>query len=80
MLAFRPAFPEEVVAGGEFGTAQGEDGVGAADGPVHSRAFETLADGDSTAGFDDPGGGTKASGLEFWIPHAVPVGLEVVGT
>jgi len=35
--------------------AEGEDGVGAANGPEHARAFETRADDRPASGLDDTG-------------------------
>jgi hypothetical protein len=75
---FRSAFPEILKATTELGTAESDDGVGAADGPTHPSSFETCADGYLASGFHNAGGSAKALGVELWVAHTVSVGLEIV--
>jgi hypothetical protein len=63
---FRSAFPEILKATTELGTAESDDGVGAADGPMHPSSFETCADGYLASGFHNAGGSAKALGVELW--------------
>src|SRR5258708_202287 len=57
--------------------AQGDDGVGAADGPVHAGLLEALADDGFAAGLDDAGTGEEAALAEPVVAHAGGVVLEV---
>ena len=75
---FRSAFPEVLKATTELGTAESDDGVGAANGPMHAGAFETSADGHLASGFHNAGGSAQAFGVELRVAHTVSVGLEIV--
>jgi hypothetical protein len=46
--------------------AQGDDGVGAADGPVHAGLLEPLADDGLAAGLDNAGAGEQAALADQW--------------
>ena len=72
--------PVRFVASRQDGAAQGEDGVGAASGPVHAGAFEALGDGDATAGFEHAAGGAETESVEGGIAHALSMCGEVLGT
>ena len=50
--------------------AQGDDGVCAVGGLVHSCLFEALADDALAAGLDDAGAGEQAAGAEPAVAHA----------
>ena len=58
------SFPEGFEAAAEDAAAQGEDGIGAVDGPVHAGALEARPDGMFAAGLDDAGGDAQAPGPE----------------
>jgi hypothetical protein len=79
-LSFRSAFPKVLKAPTELGTAESDDGVGAVNGPVHSSAFETCADGHLATGFYYSGGSTQALGVELRVAHPLSVGLKIVET
>ena len=61
------SFPEGFEAAAEDAAAQGEDGVGAVDGPVHAGALEARPDGMFAASLDDAGGDAQAPGPERGI-------------
>src|SRR5258707_675200 len=75
---FRSAFPEVLKATTELGTAESDDGVGAANGPMHAGAFETCADGHLASGLHNAGGRAQAFGVQLRVAHMVSVGLEIV--
>src|SRR5206468_4553752 len=75
---FRSAFPEILKATTKLGTAESDDGVGAANGPMHAGTFETCADSHLASGFHNARGSAKALGVELWVAHAVSVDLEIV--
>ncbi len=77
-LPFRSAFPEILKAATQLGTAESDDGVGAANGPMHPGSFETGADGHLASGFYNAGGSAQALGVELRVAHTVSVGLEIV--
>ena len=64
----------------EFRTTEGDDGVGALLGPVHTGAFEARANGHFASGLDNAGGSAQALGVELWIAHTLAVGLEIMET
>ena len=70
--------PEGFEAAAEDAAAQGEDGVGAVDGPVHAGALEARPDGMFAASLDDAGGDAQAPGPERGIAHALTVADEIV--
>ena len=72
------SFPEAFEAAPEDAAAQGEDGIGAGDGPVHSGALEARSDGMFATRFDDAGGDAQAAGPERGIAHALTVADEIV--
>ena len=72
------SFPEGFEAAAEDAAAQGEDGVGAVDGPVHAGALEARPDGMFAASLDDAGGDAQAPGPERGIAHALTVADEIV--
>ena len=57
--------------------AEGGDGVGAADGPVHAGLLESLADDGFAAGLHDAGADEQAALAEPVVAHAGGVVLEV---
>jgi hypothetical protein len=59
--------------------AQGDDGVGAVDGPVHAGLLEALADDGLAAGFDDAVAGEEAALAEPVVAHAGGTVLELAG-
>ena len=73
-----PSFPEAFEASAEDAASQGEDGIGAVDGPVHAGALEARPDGMFATGFDDAGGDAQAPGPEGGIAHALTVADEIV--
>jgi integrase len=77
-LVFRSAFPEILKATTKLGAAESDDGVGAADGPMHAGAFETCADGYFASGFHNARGSAQALRVELWVAHTVSVALEIV--
>ena len=72
------SFPEAFEAAAEDAAAQGEDGIGAVDGPVHAGALEARPDGMFAASLDDAGGDAQAPGPERGIAHALAVADEIV--
>ena len=72
------SFPEAFEAAAEDAAAQGEDGIGAVDGPVHAGALEARPDGMFAASLDDAGGDAQAPGPERGIAHALTVPDEIV--
>src|SRR3989442_14407879 len=77
---FCSALPEVLKASTEFCATQSDDGIGARDGPVHAGWLEPGSDGDFASGLDNPGGSAQTLGVEFWVAHAVSVGLKIVET
>ena len=74
----RSVLPEILKPSTELAAAQGDNGIGSVQGPVHAGALEASADGHLAAGFDDAGGGAETLGVKLGVAHAVTVGLEVV--
>jgi len=72
--------PEGFEAPTEPTTVQGNDGIGAVDGPVHARPFETGPNGYLAAGLDHSGRHTQFLFSELGIAHPVTVGFEVAET
>ena len=72
------SFPEGFEAAAEDAAAQGEDGIGAVDRPVHTGALEARPDGMFAASLDDAGGDAQAPGPERGIAHALTVADEIV--
>src|SRR6266581_7951309 len=75
---FRSAFPEVLKATTKLRTTESDDGVGAVNGPVHSGAFESRADGDLASGLHNARGSAQALGVELRVAHTLLVGLEIV--
>src|SRR5579863_8934073 len=63
----------------EAGTAQGDNGVGAADSPKHPGSFEADGNHRFAPSFDDAGADEETLSAEIRVTHAVGVALEVVG-
>jgi len=63
----------------EMAAAEGDDGVGAADGPEHAGLFEPVSDDRLTAGFDHPGANEQVLFAELGVVHTSGVGGKVVG-
>src|SRR5258708_12748499 len=59
--------------------AEGDDGVGTADGPEHAGLFEAAANDGLTPGFDNAGTDEKVLTTKLGITHAVGVFLKVIG-
>ena len=70
-------FPVVFGSAGLFGASQGDDGVGAANGPVHAGVLEALSDDGATAGFDNAGADEESTGSKVGVPHARGIDLEV---
>jgi hypothetical protein len=49
-----------------FFAAEGDDGVGSRDGPVHACLLESLRDDGLAAGLDDAGADEQAAGRNQW--------------
>ncbi len=60
------------------GAAQGDDGVGAGDGPVHAAALEAVADDGLAAALEDAGGDAQSAGAERGVVHAFAIDGEVL--
>src|ERR1035438_1733621 len=73
------ALPEVLKASAEFGATQGDDGVGAIDGPVHASAFEACPDHHFASRLKDAGGGTQSLGVKLWVAHAGAIVKDVHG-
>jgi hypothetical protein len=69
--------PELVFGTAGLPTAEGGDGAGAADGPVHAGLLEPLADDGLAAGPGDAGADEQAALAEPVAAHAGGVVLEV---
>lgn len=59
--------------------AEGDDGVGAWDGPKHAGLFEAGADDCFTAGFDHAGAYEQMLASELGVAHALGVAFKVSG-
>ena len=66
------SLPEVLEAAAEDAAAQGEDGVGAGDGPTHAGALEPGAE-PPASGLDDARGDAQAPGAELRMAHPVSV-------
>src|SRR5207249_9327487 len=62
--------PEVLESSAELGAAQGDDGVCATHGPVHTSSLEPGADRHFAAGLEDASGGAETFGAEFRVTHA----------
>ena len=74
----RSTLPVVVEAVADDGASQGDDGIGASDGPMHAAALEAVADDGLAGAFDDAGGDAQSLGAERRIGHAFAIGGEVV--
>src|SRR5208283_3357899 len=63
----------------EVSTAQGQDRVGSADGPEHSRTFEARSDHGFASSFDDAGTDEEVLAAELGVAHALGVPFEIIG-
>ena len=72
-------FPIRVEAVALDGAAQGDDGVGAGDGPAHAAVLEAGADDVLAAPLDDAGRDAQTHRPERRVVHAFAVGGEVLG-
>src|SRR5580693_6932773 len=63
----------------EMRAAQRQDGVGSADGPEHSRLFETRADHRLASSFNDTRANKQVLAAKFGIAHALCIPREVIG-
>jgi len=70
-------WPDLVFGAAGLLAAEGGDGVGAVDGPVHAGLLEPLADDGFAAGFHDAGADKQAALAEPVVAHAGRVVLEV---
>ncbi len=59
-------------------TSQGDDGVGAADGPEHAGLFESRADHGLAASFDYTGANEEMLTAELRVAHAIGISLKVI--
>ena len=71
------SLPEVLEAAAEQAAAEGDDGVGAGDGPAHAGALEPCAD-LLASGLDDARRDAQALGAELRIAHAVSVPEHIV--
>jgi hypothetical protein len=62
-----------------MGAAQRQDGVGAPDGPEHSRLFETRADHRLASSFNHTRANKQVLAAKFGITHALCIPREVIG-
>ena len=76
--AAEAALPELLEAATELAGAQGDDGVGPGDAPVHAGTFAPCSDHHLAAGLNDSGRGTEPGSPEHWVAHASAVALDVV--
>ena len=72
------ALPELFETTAELAAAQGDDRVGASDGPVHAGALASGSDRHLAAGLNDPSRGTKPCCPELRVAHALAVAFDVV--
>ena len=63
----------------ESATAKGNDGVGALNGPEHSRLFEPPGNDGSASGLDYTGANEEVLASEVRVAHALLISFEVVG-
>src|SRR5437773_10286820 len=80
LLSLGAAFPEILEASAELATAQGDDGVGALDGPVHACSLEPRPNYDFATRLHDAGRSTEALFFELGIPHAPSISPDVLNT
>src|SRR5205807_9951773 len=67
-------------ASAEIAAAQGDDGVGALDGPVHACPLEPRPNYDFATRLHDAGRSTEALFFELRIPHAPSISPDVLNT
>ena len=58
--------------------AQGEDGVGTVDAPVHPGSLASRTDRDLAASLDNARADAQADGPEVLVAHALAIGLHVI--
>ncbi len=58
--------------------AQGEDGVGTVDAPVHPDSLASRTDRDLAASLDNARADAQADGPEVLVAHALAIGLHVI--
>src|SRR5437588_12418390 len=80
LLSLGAAFPESLEASAELAAAQGDDGVGALDGPVHACPLEPRPNYDFATRLHDAGRSTEALFFELGIPHAPSISPHVLNT
>ena len=62
----------------EVRATEGNDGIGAPNGPMHTALFEAFSDGGFTPRLHNGRGSAQALGAEFGVAHAVAVLADVV--
>src|SRR6266571_6923810 len=73
----RASLPEFLIASAEFRAAQGDDGIGALDGPVNARPFEPGPDHHFASGLEDTGGRTQSLSVKFRVAHASAIAEDI---
>src|ERR1700723_1470236 len=63
----------------EMGAAQRQDGVGSADGPEHSRLFETRAGHRLASSFNHTRANKQVLAAKFGITHPLSIPREAIG-
>src|SRR5207247_10755991 len=79
----RPAaavLPAVRIASAEFGAAQGDDGIGPLDGPVHASPLEACSDHHFASRFEDAGGGTQTLSVKLRVAHASAIAEDIQRT
>ena len=69
--------PEVLVTSAEFGTAQGDDGVGAVHSPVHASPLQPGANRHFATRFEDTSGSTETLGAKLRVAHASAIVKDV---
>src|SRR5467141_683330 len=71
------ALPEVLIASAEFRAAQGDDGIGPLDGPVHASPLEACSDHHFASRFEDAGGGTQTLSVKLRVAHASAIAEDI---
>src|SRR5438067_12213487 len=74
------ALPEVLIASAEFRAAQGDDGIGPLDGPVHASPLEACSDHHFASRFEDAGGGTQTLSVKLRVAHASAIAEDIQRT
>src|SRR5438093_13012682 len=74
------ALPEVLIASAEFRAAQGDDGIGPLDGPVHASPLEACSDHHFASRFEDAGAGTQTRSVKLRVAHASAIADDIPRT